>query len=254
MMQTISNRAHGRTRPRSRLAALAALGWLALSLWHPAQAADAPTAPYIEVTGEAEARMAPDTAQLDFGVMTRADTAAAAAQQNAARMKAVLDAVRRALGAGAQIGTGAYNLRAEYSAPRDGTPARVTGYTATNTVRLETGELGRIGELIDVATQAGSNQVQRILFTLKDPAGAQRRALRDAVLDAQAQAEAIASAMKATLGPVQAVIEQDGGPVRPYMQDAVMARAEATTPIEPGSVSVRARVLLRVLISRTNVP
>jgi uncharacterized protein YggE len=231
-------------------AAVAGLGLLPLRT----QAADAPVLPYIEVTGEAEARVAPDRAQLDFGVTTRADTAAGAAQQNAVRMQAVLDAVRRALGAGAQIGTGAYSLRAEYSAPRDDTPPRVTGYTAVNTVRLETGELARIGELIDIATRAGANQVQRIAFTLKDPTGPQRRALRDAVLDAQGQAEAIAGALRVTLGPVQAVIGQDGGRVQPYMQDAVMARAQAATPIEPGSVSVRARVLVRVLISQAAVP
>ncbi len=43
------------------------------------------------------------------------------------------------------------------------------------------------------------------------------------------------------------MIEQETGPIRPFMQDAVMARAEAAaTPIEPGMISVRARVLARI--------
>jgi uncharacterized protein YggE len=207
----------------------------------------APSAPYIEVTGEAEAKVAPDTAQLDFGVTTRADTAAEAAQQNAVRMKAVLDAVRKALGSWAQIGTGTYSLRPEHDSPRDGAPPRVTGYTASNGVRLETRELARVGQFIDIATQAGANQVQRIAFTLSDPTEPRRRALRDAVRDAQAEAGAIAEALGAKLGPIQSVIEQETGPIRPFMQDAVMARAEAAaTPIEPGMISVRARVLARI--------
>jgi uncharacterized protein YggE len=234
-----------------RAARLAAASlWLVCAVWGSGSSAAEPaqhSAPYIEVSGEAETRVAPDTALLEFGVTTRADTAAVAAQQNAVRMKAVLDAVGKALGSDAQIGTGTYSLRAEYSSPRDGTPARVTGYTASNIVRLETRELARLGELIDTAAQAGANQVQRIVFTLSDPAAPRRSALREAVRDAQAEAGAIAEALGARLGPVQSVIEQETGPIRPFMHDAVMARAEAaTTPIEPGMISVRARVLARI--------
>jgi uncharacterized protein YggE len=142
-------------------------------------------------------------------------------------------------------------LRAEYNSPRDATPPRVTGYTASNIVRLETRELARLGELIDVATQAGANQVQRIAFTLSNPTEPRRSALRDAVSEALSEAKTIASALGASLGPVQSVTEQETGPVRPFMQDAVMARAEAAaTPIEPGTISVRARVVMRVMLSR----
>ena len=217
-----------------------------------AASVDAAVAPYIEVTAEAETKVAPDLALVDFGVMTRADTAAAAAQQNANRMKAVLSAVRGALGPKAQIGSGTYTLRPEYSPSREGGEPRVIGYVATNVVRLETAELPRLGEVIDVAIKAGANQVQRIAFGLSDTETPRRSALRDAVLKAQSEAEAIASALKLTLGPVQSAVDQEMGSVRPYAQDIVMMRAQAaaTTPIEPGTVSVRARVLLRVLIAR----
>lgn len=226
-------------------ATLVCIAWSANGI-----AAELAPPPYIEVTGEAETRVAPDTARLDFGVTTRADTAAAAAKQNASRMQAVFDAVRKALGAGAQIGTGTYSLRAEQSAPRDGTPARVTGYTASNIVRLETRELARLGEIVDIATQAGANQVQRVVFTLSDPSVAHRNALRDAVKDARAEAETIATALGAALGPVQSVTEQEMGSMRPLMYDAAVMRAEASaTPIEPGMVSVRSRVLVRFQIS-----
>jgi uncharacterized protein YggE len=212
-----------------------------------AHAAEPAQPPYVEVSGAAEAQVAPDTALLDLGVATRADTAAAAAQQNAKSMKTVLDAVRGALGPEAQIGTGTYSLRTEYASSRDGTPPRVTGYVATNLVRLQTRELERVGELIDLAAKAGSNQVQRIAFTLSDPSSAHRQALRDAVLDARADAETIAAALGAKLGGVQSVIEQESAPVRPFMHDAVMARAAeaAATPIEPGMLTLHARVLVR---------
>ena len=211
-----------------------------------------PSVPYIEVTAEAETRVTPDRAHLDFGVMTRADTAAGAAQQNAARMKAVLAAVRGALEPKAQIGTGVYSLRAEYGPPREGAEPRITGYVATNVVRLETAELTKVADVIDAAIKAGANQVTRLAFGLSDAATPRRTALRDAVQRAQGEAETIAAALKATLGPVVSITDQDIGPVRPLAQDAVMMRAQAAsaTPIEPGLVSVRARVVLRVQIAR----
>lgn len=232
-------------------AASAAFICFAMLAGVPARAAEPEIPPTIEVTAEAEAKVTPDLAVLEFGVTTRADTAAAAASQNATRMKSVLAAVKQVLPK-AQIGTGTYALRPEHAAPRDGSPPRVTGYTASNVVRLETSELARIGDVIDSAIKAGANQVQRITFSLADPTAPRRRALRDAVLEARSEAEAIAAALEVKLGGVHSVVEQDTGPVRPYMQDAMMARAEgaATTPIEPGLVSVRARVLIRFRIER----
>jgi uncharacterized protein YggE len=238
--------------PRSWIAVwLGMLGLLAPAGARAGAADGMPSPPYIEVGAEAESRAAPDLAVLEFGVVTRAEGAAAAAQQNAARMKTVLAAVRQAVGAQGKIGTGTYSLRTEYASGRDGAEPRVVGYVASNIVRLETGEMARLGEMIDVAIKAGANQVQRIAFGLGDPATARRSALRDAVAQAKADAESMAAALGVKLGPVLALSNQDMGPVRPFMQEAMVARAAAAqTPIEPGQVSVRARVLLRVQIAR----
>jgi len=240
-----------------RMTATRVAGWIGLlmlcgSMANVASAMESsPSAPYIEVSAEAETRATPDRAMLEFGVVTRAEGAAAAAQQNAGRMKTVLAAVRQALGPQAQVGTGTYSLRTEYAQNRDGNEPRIVGYVASNIVRLETAEMTRLGEVTDVAIKAGANQVQRISFGLSDPAAARRDALRDAILLAQSDAETMAAALKVKLGPVVSLSNQDSGPVRPYMQDAMVARAAlAQTPIEPGQVSVRARVTLRVQILR----
>ena len=206
---------------------------------------------YIEVTASAETQAAPDSAVLEFGVVTRAETAAAAAQQNSARMASVLAAVRQSIGARARIGTGTYTLRTEYAPSREGGEPRIVAYAASNIVRLETAELSRVGELVDVAIKAGSNQVQRIAFALSDPAKARRAALREAVLQARNDAETMASALNVKLGSVQSITNQEMGPVRPFMQEAMVARgAPSSTPIEPGQVSVHARVVLRLQILR----
>ncbi len=203
--------------------------------------------PFIEVSAQAESSANPDVATLEFGVLARAETAAAAARQNAERMQTVLAAVRRLIDAQAILGTGTYALRTEFAPSRDGSDPRIVGYAASNIVRLETKDMGRIGDIVDAAIAAGANQVQRIGFGLTDPAQARQSALREAVSKARGDAETIASALKATLGPVLSVVHQDTGPVRPYMQEAMAVRsAAASTPIEPGQVLVRVRVTLRV--------
>jgi uncharacterized protein len=210
--------------------------------------AQALLAPHIETTGQWHVEVPADLALLDFGVVTRAPTAEVAARQNRERMDAVLTAVRKAAGLSAQIRTGNYSLRPEYSSQRDGAPPRVTGYAATNVVQLRTSELQRVGQVIDVAITAGANQVQRLSFTLADQAAAHRDALREAVLRARAKAEAIAAAAGVKLGTVRSVVEQDAGDVRPLMREAMMARSDAapTTPVEPGLIEVSARVVLTI--------
>jgi uncharacterized protein YggE len=82
-----------------------------------------------------------------------------------------------------------------------------------------------------------------VRFVLSDAAELRRRALREAVADARSQAEAVAAALPVKLGAIESVVEQDGGPVRPF-QEGMAMRAEVapTTPIEPGVVTLQARV------------
>jgi len=201
---------------------------------------------------ETEVEVAPDLAVLDFGVVTQATTAAAAASQNSERMEAMLAAVRKALGPKARLSTGTYALRGNYTTPRDGSEPRIAGYTATNVMQLKTAELARLGEVIDIAVWAGANQVQRIAFTLSDPAAAHHLALRDAVLKARSEAEVIAAALGVRIGTFHSLVEQDVGQVRPLMRNAMVGQAQSAsvTPVEPGLIQVRARVVLTVLVER----
>ena len=207
----------------------------------------------IEVTAEARVEAPANLALLDFGVTTQADTAAAAARANSERMEAVLAAVRRTLGADARISTGAYSVRPVYAVqPREGGPPRVTGYEVSNVAHLKTAALTRVGETIDAAVGAGANQVQRLAFTLSDDRAQRREALRAAVVEAREKAQAIAAALGAAAGAVRWVVEQDVGVVQPLLRQAMAMRAESgpPTPVEPGLVEVRARVVMNVEIAR----
>jgi hypothetical protein len=215
-----------------------------------AGAAD-PRPPSIEVTAEGHVDVAPDLAVLDFGVSTQAPTAAAAARENSVRMEAVLAAVRKLLGADARISTGSYTLHTNQTQPRDGSPPKVTGYTARNVVQLKMKALGRVGETIDTAIKAGANQVQRIAFTLNDESAPRQEALRIAVTRAREKAQTIAKALGVEARTVHTLVEQDVGSPRPLMRaSAMFAESAVQTPVEAGQIEVRARVVLTMEIAR----
>jgi uncharacterized protein YggE len=205
--------------------------------------------PSIRVNAEATITAQPDQAQIDIGVITQARTAQAAAANNAKQLETALAELRRALGASAEIKTVSYSLNPDYSYPKEGGKPTITGYTATNIVRVTLNDLTRVGQAIDVATQSGANRIQRLQFMLKDEQAAQSQALRAAAVKARAQAEALAQALGLKITRVLSVMESGAG-IQPVVSDVMLARAEAAppTPIEPGVIEARAMVTLIVEI------
>ena len=206
--------------------------------------------PSIRVTGEATITAKPDQAEIDIGVVTQAQTAQDAASQNAQKVEAVLAALRKAIGAGADIKTVGYSLNPNYRYPERGGQPTITGYTASNTVQVKTGNLTEVGKIIDIATQSGANNIQALRFTLKDEQASRAQALKEAALKARTKADALASALGLRIQRVLFVEEHSQGTPVPVYARAAMEASAAQTPIEPGTIDVRATVTLTVEVAQ----
>ena len=209
-----------------------------------------PRTPSITVSGEATISAEPDQAQIDIGVVTQARTAPEASKENAERLARVLAEVKKQLGKSDEVKTSGYSLTPNYRYPQGGKP-EIVGYTATNTLRIKTTNLNLVGRLIDSAMQAGANNVNRLVFTLKDELAAQLEALKMASAKAKAKAEAVASSLGLKIVRIAAVNEGERT-VQPIYRQAMAARAEAApapTPVEPGTVEVRSTVSMTVEVS-----
>jgi uncharacterized protein len=210
----------------------------------------APPLSTIRVTGNATVTTKPDRVDIDIGVVTQATQAQAAAAENATRLDSVLAALRKTLGEGSDIKTVSYTLTPNYHYRPAGGEPTITGYTGTNVVRITVDDLNKLGTVIDTATRAGANRVQDIRFTLRDPVAVHLQALREAAARAKAEANTLASALGVKVLRVLTV-EDIGGqptPIRPLMlatRRAEMAQEEPT-PIEAGTLDVRANVTLTV--------
>lgn len=225
---------------------------LALGLTLPALAQPArPTPPIIRAFGEAVVSAPPDQAQIELGVIAEAATAQAAAEQSARQLEAVLARLRKLLANKAEISTAGYSLSPNYRHPREGGKPEIAGYTASHIVRVRTRELADLGPAIDAATQSGANAVHGLQFMLRDDEAVRSKALQEATRKARAHAEAMAAAAGLKILRVLALEQGEAPPIRP-LRELTIARAElaaAPTPIEPGTIEVRASVTLTVEVA-----
>jgi uncharacterized protein len=211
-----------------------------------------PRVPSITVNGEAMISAEPDQAQIDIGVVTQARSAPEASKENAERLSRVLTEVKKLLGKSDEVKTSGYSLTPNYRYPQGGKP-EIVGYTASNTVRIKTNTLDLVGRLIDGAMQAGANNVNRLVFTLRDEQGAQLEALRQASAKAKSKAEAVAASLGLKILRIAAINEGERT-IQPIYRQAMAARgealaAQAPTPVEPGTVDVRSTVSLTAEVS-----
>lgn len=203
--------------------------------------------PSITVTGDAVISAEPNQAQIDIGVLTQARTAPDASKENADRLTRVLTEIKKLLSKDDEVKTSGYSLTPTYRYPQGGKP-EIVGYSASNTVRIKTNNLEIVGRLIDAAMQAGANNVNRLVFTLKDEQAAQLDALRNASIKAKNKAEAVAASLGLKIVKIVSVTENERA-VQPVFRQAMAARAEAAaapTPVEPGTVEVRSTVAMTV--------
>ena len=215
----------GRAQPASQFAASSAA------------MADTPVAARgIQVVGNGVVHAKPDMAWLTVGVQTQAQSAQDAQNQNNQQMDNVIAALKGKGIAEQDIQTSGVSLNPFYE--REQT---VTGYIATNTVRVRVADIAVVGELLDAAIAAGANQVGGVQFGLTNEGPLYQQALAEATKDARAKADALAQALGVTITGMEAVVEEvSGGPIVPVAAD--VAQAASRTPIEPGELSVRAQV------------
>lgn len=175
------------------------------------------------------------------------------AQQNASRMAAVLDTIKKAAGE-PSLASGVVDIRTEavtltpvYGVDQASTRGRpVVTYRANNSVRISVRDLeqrgaGFLGSLIEQANKAGANEISGPEFLVHNDAKPRVEARVNAIEDARTKAETYARALNARLGRVLTVTEPDAGN-RP-MAMAPRAQAQAIAPpIEAGTHEIAARV------------
>jgi uncharacterized protein YggE len=172
-------------------------------------------------------------------VVTQARDAKTALSTNATRMTRVIAALRAAGIAERDITTSQIGLSPQYRYVQNLPPA-ITGYQATNTVRVRFREIARSGAILDALVAEGANQIDGPNLMLDKPEGALDEARTAAIATARARAELYARATGLSVKRIVSISETaDGFAPPPVMVTAMRAQsADAKTEIVPGEQQV----------------
>lgn len=197
----------------------------------------------LTVSAEGMSEGRPDMATINLGVTTEGQTAAAAMAENARRMTALTQALRRAGVAERDIQTSNVSVYPQQQY-REGETPRITGYQANNTVTAKVRNINNVGRVIDAAVAAGGNTVHGVSFSYQNPDAQLDAARRDAIQEARRRAELYANALGMRVHRIIAVNEGGGyAPPMPITVTAArMESQDASTPIAPGQIETRVNV------------
>ena len=199
----------------------------------------------LDVSATGEVTRVPDVAIISAGVVTRAPTASAAIEQNAARMERVRAALKRAGIEDRDIQTSSINLNPEYNYANN-QPPRLTGYQASNMVSIRFRDIKNSGKILDALVAEGSNQINGPSLTIDKPESALDEARAKAIANGRARADLYARALGMRVVRLLSVSEGGGYHIPPPMPMVGYARAEmaqdASSKIDPGEQKLQVSV------------
>jgi len=180
-------------------------------------------------------------AVLGLGVSAKAATVEAANSQVQEAMSDLLDSLEKNGIQEKDIQTSQFSIYPEYDY-RDGEQI-LTGYRVSHMLQVKVRDIDKAGEVIDDAVEAGGDllQVQSISFTIDDTTALRSEARQEAVADAQAKADELATLAGVSLGNPTYITESISTPYpQPYYDRGLgyAAEAEAVTEISAGELEV----------------
>ena len=206
--------------------------------------------PHMTVTGEAEAEVMPDQADLSLGVRRERKTADAATNATAEAATAVIAAIK---GQGVALGDihTSFSVSQMFDPKKDENDHVVgqtpRGYEAYETISVRVHDIGKVGPLARDLIAKGANSFEGVSFSYAKAKQKGRdldtEAMRDALVQARIYAEAVGLKLGRVLqigeDPVQAGGDQADLPSR--RAPRVYAGA-VVIPTEPGLQTLRSSV------------
>lgn len=195
----------------------------------------------LDAMGTVKAR--PDTAQIPLGVVSEAESARAALDQNNEAMTRIIAGLKDSKIADTDIQTVDFSVRPRYEISKEGKTPVLNGYRVVNSVRITVRDLEKLGEILEKVVSLGSNEMGGISFSVGETAKLLDEARTRAVENARHKAELYANAAGAALGRVLTIDEQNITTWRP--QNFAAARVDAKAgdvPVQPGESELQVSI------------
>ena len=195
--------------------------------------ADEPRPRTVSVSGSGEVSAEPDLAHVTLGVEARRPTMAEARTTVATTVDRVLALTRELRIDPKLVSATRVQVQPEYSWNEKDRKRVLLGYVVSRQVQVELRDLEQLGPLLERAVSAGVNQVNDPVLDSSRRKALEREAMAKAVEDARLNAETLARAAGARLGPPRILNGSSSAPPMPmYRYATAMADAPAPPPPE----------------------
>jgi uncharacterized protein YggE len=202
----------------------------------------------LSVSGTGVINIKANQATVILGVYTEDKEASAAIDENAAKMAAVINALKQLGFKDEDMQTTTYNVYPNYNWEI----RMVIGYQVTNMIQIKIKDLTKVGHAIDAASSAGANKVDSISFGITEEIASAMKlqAYQAAIADAKSKSDVITSGLGIKVVGVQSVTESSYYPVveyRSYDQSGTSS-VKTPTPVLSGNLSVTVTLNIVYLI------
>lgn len=202
----------------------------------------------LSVPGSATTKLKPDKVVLGLGVETTNQTADAALNRNSVIMDKVLNALLSVGLKQNETSTSAFSISPNYNYSQGRNT--ITGFTATNSLQIDSSSINDTAKWIDTAIAAGANNVNNVVFTLSDKKLEETKNLliKEAISNARSKADIAASTLGLKVVGVKSasVNEFETSPPQPLLAAqpyaATDGAAKTATPILSGQEQVSTNV------------
>lgn len=148
------------------------------------------------VSGSALNQTKPDKVTVSLGVETTNSTAQVALASNSDLMNKVLNALKAAGVQENETSTSTFSITPNYNYSADTNEGRLIGFTVSNSIQIQSGNIENVSKWIDTAVTSGANNVNSIYFSLSEDKmnEIKNSLLKDAIDRSKAKADIAASA------------------------------------------------------------
>jgi uncharacterized protein YggE len=212
------------------------LGWaglLALAVLSGQAQADGAPPRTVSVGGSGEVSAQPDMARVTLGIESRKPTMAAARSEVAATVDRVLALTRSLKIDPKLVDSTRLQVSPDYSWNEKDRKQVLQGYVVSRQVEVTVKDLDQLGPLLEKAVDAGVNQVGDPQLDSSRRKELEREAMAKAVQDARLNADTLATAAGAKLGPVRNLNGQTNAMPMPMYKGRPVAMAADVAAAPP---------------------
>ncbi len=197
----------------------------------------------INVVGTGQISVKPDIALISLSVVSESKKISDAQNDNTQKMNNIIGFLKNDLGIlDKDLKTTNYNIYPDYTYTRDGQKIFL-GYKVTQTLEVKIRDLSKVGNVIEGATERGSNEISSLQFTNEDLEKTKIDARKLAIDNAKEKAKTLVSQLGVKLGKIVSFNENFYTPTPyPLMKETLGLGGGATPEIQTGENEISVNV------------